>query len=144
MHRLISLLMACVLLISTASAAETAELPVIDFQRYFPHFVAVSEEINDKDFPPGTQYKFVVVRDEQDKVVFVTLTRREGEKRVVRVFLARGPLDGSEEALRSSVKKFSDKAQVRFEIFDLRDIRTYTDFEARSAALGWGMQVLPK
>src|SRR5437016_12066219 len=91
-------------------------LPVVDFERYFPHLVAVSEEIKDQKSPQGLQWKFITIRDEQDKVVWVTLTRREGQDRIVRVFLAKGPLEGSEATFRGTVAKFSETEKIKFDV----------------------------
>ena len=79
-----------------AAWGQVTGLPVVDFQRYFPHLIAVSEEKQDKQYPNGVQYKFLTVRDEQEKVIILALTRREGADRIVRVFLAKGPIENSE------------------------------------------------
>jgi len=119
-------------------------LPVVDFERYFPHLMAVSEEIKDPKSPQGLQWKFITVRDEQEKAVWVTLTRREGQERIVRVFLAKGPLEGSETTFRGAVAKFSETEKIKFDIVDLRDVRTFAAFSERATSIGWGMQALPK
>lgn len=124
--------------------AQVPGMPVIDFQRYFPHLVAVSEEGKDSAYPNGVQYKFLSVRDEQEKLIVLALVRRESKDRIVRVFLAKGPLENSEATLRSTVAKFSDTTQLKFDFFDLRDVRTFSEFEGRSSALGWGMTTLPQ
>ena len=93
--------------VASPTYAQIPGLPIIDFQRYFPHITAVSEEARDREFPQGAQYKFLTVRDEQENVVWVAMTRREGEDRVVRLFLAKGPVENSEATLKSSVSKFS-------------------------------------
>ena len=123
---------------------QTKALPVIDFERYFPHLVAISDEIRDPRFPNGLQWKFITVRDEQDKVVWITLRRREGQDRIVQAFLAKGPLDNSEATFRGSVATFSETEKIKFEIIDLRDVRTVAAFTKRAAALGWGLQTLSK
>lgn len=140
-----SILIAIILCLAMAQArAQVPGLPVIDFQRYFPHLVAVSEEGKDSTYPNGVQYKFLSVRDEQEKRIVLALVRREGKDRIVRVFLAKGPLENSETTLRSTVAKFSDTTRLKFEFFDLRDVRTFSEFEGRSSALGWGMTTLPQ
>ena len=134
------ILIALLLSVSIRSEAQIPGLPNVDFQRYFPHLVAVSEEISDTEFPRGVQYKFLTVRDEEEHAVFVALVRREGPEHIVRVFLAKGPVDGSEEALRKSVDSFSKTVHIKFEFIDLRAIKTFEEFKARAASLGWGIQ----
>ncbi len=132
------------LLFQHGAYGQVQGLPVVDFQRYFPHLVAVSEEIQDQKSPQGLQWKFISVRDEQDKLVWVTLTRREGQDRIVRVFLAKGPLEGSETTFRGVVAKFSETEKIKFEIVDLRDVLSLDTFTQRAASIGWGLQALPK
>lgn len=132
------------LLLQHAAVGQVQELPVVDFQRYFPHLVAASEEIRDQKSPQGLQWKFITVRDEQDKLVWVTLTRREGQDRIARVFLAKGPLEGSEATFRDAVAKFSETENIKFEIVDLRDVLSFDAFTQRAASIGWGLQALPK
>ena len=139
---LLALLGAVVLQWSSHTIAQ--DLPVIDFERYFPHLIATSEEVRDQQSPNGLQWKFITVRDEQDKIVWVTLRRREGQDRVIQAFLAKGPLEGSDTIFRGAVAKFSETEKIRFEIVDLRDIRTFAAFTERAEALGWGLQALPK
>lgn len=124
--------------------AQIPGLPVIDFQRYFPHITAISEEKRDREFPQGVQYKFLTVRDEQENVIVLAMTRREGPTRIVRLFLAKGPIENSETTLKDTVAKFSQRIGMRFEFIDLRDVRTLAEFQARTTALGWGFEVLPK
>jgi hypothetical protein len=142
--RLVLLAIIAVVTVQWPHHAGAQSLPVIDFQRYFPHFIATSEEVRDQRSPNGLQWKFITVRDEQDDIVWVTLRRREGEDRVTQAFLAKGPLEGSEATFRGAVAKFSETEKVRFEIVDLRDIRTFATFSERAGSLGWGMQALPK
>jgi hypothetical protein len=131
-------------IVASSAHAQIPGLPVIDFQRYFPHITAVSEEMRDREFPLGAQYKFLTVRDEQENLVWVAMTRREGKDRVVRLFLAKGPVEGSEATLRSTVSKFSERLRIKFEFVDLRDVRTAAEFDARSAVLGWPSEVISK
>jgi hypothetical protein len=142
LFRIIALALLCVA--SNAVNAQIPGVPNIDFQRYFPHITAVSEEKVMKDFPDGVQYKFLTVRDAIDNSIVVALTRKEGKERLVRVFLARGPIEGSEETLKKTVAKFSGTLGVSFEFIDLREIRTFEEFEARARDLGWGLQVQSK
>jgi hypothetical protein len=144
MRFLVHLFLLASLALSTAVPAQAPSLPAVDFQRYFPHLVAVSEEVRDKEYPEGVQYKFLSVRDEQDHVIILALTRREGDGRVARVFLAKGPVEGSEATFRSTVTKFSDTTHMKFQIFDLRDVHTYADFASRAETLGWGVQPITK
>jgi len=81
------------ILVPAAVHAQVPGLPAIDFERFFPHITAVSEEVRNKEFPEGVQYKFLTVRDEQENAVIVVMTRREGAERVVRLFLAKGPVE---------------------------------------------------
>jgi hypothetical protein len=134
---------ALVFLVSGAEA-QVPGLPAINFQRYFPHLVAVSEEVQNKEFLRGVQYKFLTVRDVQKHVVIVALTRREGPDRLVRLFLAEGPIDGPENTLRVTVADFSKKIGFKFEFIDLRDVKTFEAFQARVGTLGWGLQVSSK
>jgi len=136
--------LALALLIHASGSSQIPGLPVIDFQRYFPHIVAISEEKADRAFPNGVQYKFLTVRDEEEKVVILALTRREGVDRLVRVFLASGPIENSEATLRSAVAKFSSTVQLKFEIVDLRELRTVEAFQAKASALGWGLEAIPR
>lgn len=134
-----SILIAIICCIAIGRAqAQVPGLPVIDFQRYFPHLVAVSEEGKDPTYPNGVQYKFLSVRDEQEKLIVLALVRREGKDRIGRVFLAKGPIENSETTLRSTVSRFSETTKLNFEFFDLRDVKTFTEFEGRSSVLGWG------
>jgi hypothetical protein len=59
-------------------AALAAGFPIVDFQRYFPQFLAVSEEVQTKEFPQGVQYKFLSIWDEQDQLAYVMVIRRDG------------------------------------------------------------------
>ena len=68
----------------------------------------------------------------------------EGGERVVRLFLAKGPVENSEATLKDTVAKFSERIRMRFEFIDLRNVRTAAEFHARTATLGWGLEVLPK
>ncbi len=134
-----SVLIAIICCLAMAQArAQVPGLPVVDFQRYFPHLVAVSEEGKESTYPNGVQYKFLSVRDEQEKLIVLALVRREGKDRIVRVFLAKGPVENSETTLRNTVAKFSETTKLKFEFFDLRDVKTFSEFEGRSSALGWG------
>ena len=143
MHRVLLGVLGAVVL-QWPSHAHAQGLPIIDFERYFPHLVATSEEIKDQRSPNGLQWKFITIRDEQDKIVWVALRRREGADRVTQAFLAKGPLEGSEATFRGVVAKFSETEKIRFEIVDLREVRTFAAFTERTAALGWGVQALPK
>ena len=138
------MLAASSLFLGGLAGAQVPGLPTVNFQRYFPHIVAVSEETTDKAFPQGVQYKFLTVRDDEENVVLIALTRRDGPDHVVRLFLAKGPLEGSEKILRETVDNFSRTVNMKFEFFDLRDIRTYTDFRSRTAHLGWGLEAVPQ
>ena len=128
------------LLVHEPARSQIPGLPVIDFQRYFPHIVAISEEKSDPAFPKGVQYKFLTVRDEEEKVVILALTRREGPDRLVRVFLAKGPIENSEATLRDTVAKFSTTVRLKFEFVDLRELRSADAFQAKANALGWGLE----
>ena len=128
--------------ISLPVRAQVPGLPNIDFERYYPHMVAVSEELKDKMWPRGVQWKFISVRDEQEKTVTVALIRREGHERIVRVLLAKGPEDKAEEGFRSLVAEASQDQEVSFEIADLRQVRTFAALKERAEGSGWGMQQL--
>jgi hypothetical protein len=138
------IVLALLLSLSVRLEAQIPGLPTIDFQRYFPHLVAVSEEAKDKEFPEGVQYKFLTVRDEHEDAIFIALVRRDGPDHVVREFLAKGPVDKSEETLRETVNRFSTSVHLKFEFIDLRQIRTFEEFKARAASLGWGTQIQSK
>jgi len=131
------------LFICLPSHAQVPGLPNIDFERYFPHMVAVSEEVKNKQWPRGVQWKFISVRDEREKTVTVALVRREGHERIVRLLLAKGPEDKAEEGFRSLVTETSEEQDVKFEIADLRDVRSFAALKERAGASGWGMQPLP-
>ena len=120
------------LLLQTAARAQVPGLPALDFQRYFPHLLAVSQVVIDQEFPLGMQYKFLTVRDEQDKEVYMALVRQEGSGRVVRVFAAKGPVEGSEAVLRTAAETFSKETPVplKFEFLDLRSVRSLAELEA--------------
>ncbi|WP_284620758.1 hypothetical protein [Aquabacterium humicola] len=119
-------------------------MPELDFTRYFPHIVAVSEDKQVNEYPEGVQYKFLTVRDEVEKKVILALTRREGSTRLVRVFLANGPIENSENSLRNAVSNFAQKTGLSFEFIDLREVKTFEAYRARATELGWGMTVLQK
>jgi hypothetical protein len=104
----------------------------------------VSEEVTEPKSSTKLQWKFITIRDEQDRVVWVALTRREGSNRLVRSFLAKGPVETSESAFRGAVAKFSEAEHIKFEIIDLRDMRTFDQFKERASDIGWGLEPLPK
>ena len=143
MYRAFVAIFAWLLLLQLAHS-QVPGLPIVDFQRYFPHLVAVSEEVTDPKSSTKLQWKFIAVRDEQESVVWVALTRREGSKRLVRSFLAKGPVEASESAFRGAVAKFSETEHIKFEIIDLRDVRTFDQFNERARGIGWGLEPLPK
>jgi hypothetical protein len=130
------------LLVPALGRCQVEGVPAVDFQRYFPHSIAVSEAAKNAEFPGGVQYKFLAVRDEQEKVVIIALIRRDGPVHVSRLLLAQGPIDTAERALKTSVARFSEKVNLKFEFFDLRDVRNMDDFSARAADLGWESQPL--
>jgi hypothetical protein len=132
------------LLIPAAARSQIQGLPELDFQRYFPHLIAVSEVKKNGDFPQGVQYKFITVRDEQEKVVIIALIRREGLDHLSRLLLAQGPIDRAERAIKSTVAKFAENVQLQFEFFDLSDVRNVDDFLTKGAALGWEWQRLQR
>ena len=134
--------LAAILLCVSTAHAQVPGLPNIDFERYFPHMVAVSDEVKNKFWPRGVQWKFISVRDEQEKTVTVALIRREGHERIVRVLLAKGPEDKAEEGFRSLVAEASQDQEVSFEIADLRQVRTFAALKERAEGSGWGMQQL--
>jgi hypothetical protein len=146
----ISLRMFVVLLLAEAPLASpiTAQvpgLPIVDFDRYFPHLVAVSQEMHVKGIAGSIQYKFIEIRDEQLHVVIVALTRHDNLKDGVEVvFVAQGPIENSEAALRKTVDGFSKKENVQFEFVDLRDVKTLEEFKLRATSLGWGIQTQPQ
>jgi hypothetical protein len=123
--------------------AQVPGLPIVDFTRYFPHMVAVSEEVKNAQWPRGVQWKLVSVSDEQEKLVTVALIRREGRERIVRVLLAKGPAGKAEEGFRSLVTEAAEDYGVRFETADLRDVRTFETLKRRAEGSGWGMTALP-
>ena len=144
MHRSFKLLVLSLFLLQSAAMAQIPGLPVVDFQRYFPHLTVVSDEQTSREYPDGVQYKFLTVRDEVEKVVILALTRREGKDKLTRVFLAKGPIESSEPTLRKTVSNFAERTGLKFEFIDLRDLRTFEQFEVRSKELGWGLEVRPK
>lgn len=131
------------LLVPAVARSQVEGLPAVDFQRYFPHLIAVSEVQKNAEFPDGVQYKFITVRDEKDKVVIVALIRREGADRVSRLLLAKGPIDNSERILKSTVASYSEKVQMKFEFFDLSGVRNLDVFMEKAATLGWEWKKLP-
>jgi hypothetical protein len=135
--------LAALLLLVSSARAQVPGLPIVDFERYFPHMVAVSEEVKNVAWPRGAQWKFISVRDEKEKTVTVALIRREGHERIVRLLLAKGPEGKAEEGFRSLVSETADEQSVKFDIADLRDVRSFAALKDRAAASGWGMQALP-
>jgi hypothetical protein len=129
-------------LLSLFSAAQTPGFAVVDFQRYFPQFLAVSEEVQTKEFPQGVQYKFLSIWDDEQQLAYVMLIRRDGANHVLRVLFHKGPLEESEAALRETVNNLSKKVGSVPEIIDLRGIRTHEEFHARAVSLGWGIEIL--
>lgn len=144
MRILLGLFATTVSLFSQQAIAQAPGLPVIDFQRYFPHLVAVSNETRDAVNPEGLQYKFLTVRDENENQIFVALIRKNGSNGVVREFLARGPIDGSEKTLKATVEKFESTTGMKFEFFDLRKVRTFAAYEELVSALGWKIEAISK
>lgn len=126
------------------SANAQGQLPVIDFKRYFPHFFAVSQEIREHGTSSPVQWKFLTVRDEKDRHVWVELVRRESRGETVQEFLAKGPLEGSEGTLRRVVAKFAEAENIHFEIVDLRNIESAEAFAERARSLGWGLRAIDK
>jgi hypothetical protein len=132
-------------LLASPIRAQVPGLPTVDFERYFPHLVAVSQEMHVKGIAGSIQYKFIEIRDEQQHVVIVALTRHDSLKDGFGVvFVARGPIENSEAALRKAVDGFSKKENVQFEFVDLRDVKTLEEFKLRATALGWGIQAQPQ
>ena len=136
-------LLAALLLVASSARAQVPGLPIVDFERYFPHMVAVSEEVKNPAWPRGAQWKLISVRDEKEKTVTVALIRREAHERIVRLLLAKGPEDKAEEGFRSLVSETSEEQNVKFDIADLRDVRTFAALKERAGSSGWGMQPLP-
>jgi hypothetical protein len=127
-----------VLMFSAHSAhGQIAGLPELDFKRFFPYMVAVSEIQKDVTFPDGFQYKFITVKDEEDKAIFLALVRREGSSRLVRLYVAKGPLENAEASMRGRVQSFGDKLKLKFEVIDLKDVRTSEEFKTKAENLGW-------
>jgi hypothetical protein len=127
-----------VLLMHGLGHAEDSELPLIDFVRYFPQFVAVSEEV--KTSKLSIQYKFFSVGDEQDRQFWLWITSHQGRDQILR-YAGKGPLEVSEKAFRLAISKFSEVEKVKFEIFDLRDVRSFEAFKRRANDLGWRSEV---
>src|SRR5580692_7708289 len=75
------------------SAAQTPGFAVIDFQRYFPQFLAVSEEVQTNEFPQGVQYEFLSIWDEQQQLAYVMVIRRDGLDHVLRILMHKGSLE---------------------------------------------------
>jgi hypothetical protein len=136
-------LLIALLFICSSTRAQVPGLPIVDFERYFPHMVAVSDEVKNAQWPRGVQWKFISVRDEKEKVVTLALVRREGHERIVRLLLAKGPQDKAEEGFRSLVSETAEEQGVKFDIADLRDVRSFAALKDRAGASGWGMQQLP-
>jgi hypothetical protein len=137
------LLAGAVLLWAPLANAQVPGLPIVDFTRYYPYMVAVSEEVKNSQWPRGVQWKLISVSDEQEKLVTVALVRREGRERIVRVLLAKGPREKAEEGFRSLVTEASEDYGVKFETADLRDVRTFETLKRRAEGSGWGMTALP-
>ena len=114
-------------------------LPDIDFKRYFPHILAISEIQKDSQFPDGYQYKFITVRDEEDKVMFLALTRRGGTDRLVRLYLAKGPI-ASDLDMRNRAEQFGKRLQLKFEVVDLRELRTLDEFRLKAQGMSWELR----
>jgi len=131
------------LCLPSPARAQVPGLPIVDFERYFPHMVAVSEEVKNVAWPRGVQWKFISVRDEKESTVTVALIRREGHERIVRLLLAKGPQDKAEEGFRNLVSETGDEQNVKFDIVDLRDVRSFAALKERAGSSGWGMQPLP-
>jgi hypothetical protein len=107
-----------------------------------PRFI---ESRHVKGIAGSIQYKFIEIRDEQQHVVIVALTRHESLKNGFEVvFVARGPIENSEAVLRKTVDGFSKKENVQVEFVDLRDVKTLDEFKLRAAALGWRIQTQPQ
>jgi hypothetical protein len=129
-------------LLPLLSAAQTPGFPVVDFKRYFPQFLAVSEEVRTKEFPEGVQQKLISTWDEQEQLVFLALIRRDSHDHVLRILLSTGPMEGSEERFRNTVNQLSKKVGSALEVIDLRGVRTQEEFHARAVSLGWGIEIL--
>jgi hypothetical protein len=143
--RMLVVLLLAEALLASPIKAQVPGLPIVDFDRYFPHLVAVSQEMHVKGIAGSIQYKFIEIRDEQQHVVIVALTRHDSLKDGFEiVFVARGPIENSEAALRKTVDGFSKKENVQFEFVDLRDVKTLEEFKLRATALGWGIQAQPQ
>lgn len=137
-------LTAAALVANVANAsAQVPGLPNFDFDRYFPHLIAVSEQKTTSEFPNGIQYKFLTVRDRTENQVLLALVKRAGGE-VSRVFLARGPINNSESTLRDVVERFSKTSGLTFEIVDLRDATTFDALRSRASSLGWGVQEIAR
>ena len=56
-------LLIALLFLCSPARAQVPGLPIVDFERYFPHMVAVSDEVKNVAWPRGVQWKFISVRD---------------------------------------------------------------------------------
>lgn len=144
MNRYKTLVVLAWLLVPALARSQIQGVPALDFQRYFPYLIAVSEVQKSENNPEGIQYKFITVRDEQEKVVIIALVRRDGPDHVSRLLLAQGPIDNAERAMKSTVAKFSERVHLKFDFVDLRDVRNAEDFLAKGTALGWEAQPLQR
>ena len=132
------------LLVPALARSQIQGVPALDFQRYFPYLIAVSEVQKSENYPEGVQYKFITVRDEQEKMVIIALIRRESPDHVSRLLLGQGPIDNAEQAMKSTVAKFSENVHLKFEFVDLSDVRNADDFLAKGTVLGWESQPIQR
>jgi hypothetical protein len=122
---------------SGGADAPISVLPTVDFKDTFPHMVWVSSEGRDAEYPAGFRYKLLSVRSGDSRTVEFALVRElTGGDKIVALH-AKGPLSKFNDAANGIVDDFSSLFSITFEKFDLSEIRTFEDFEARTKELGW-------
>jgi len=96
-------------LLPPLAGAQSPGRAVVDFQLYFPQFLAVSEEVRNKEFPQGVQYKFISIWDEQEQLAYDMVIRRDGLDHVLRILFAKGPLEGSEATIAKPSRRWQGR-----------------------------------
>jgi hypothetical protein len=110
----------------------------LDFVRFFPQKIWVSDWGRDATYPDGFRYKILSVRDEKKGVVelVLLLEQDDGSKEEMhRVQLK--PVKQVDKYARTFLDGLEEEHGIEFEEQDLSDVRTEEEFERAIAQYGW-------
>jgi hypothetical protein len=119
------------------AATPASPLPTVDFKDIFPWKVWVSSEGHDAEYPSGFRYKLLSVRSGDSRTVEFVLVRELADGNKIIAIHAKGPLAGFDAAAAKLLDNFTQRFKITFQQFDLSDVHTFTEFQARASDLGW-------